>query len=202
MRNFPQVAKNSPTLRVLIVEDERLIRWSIAETLEHAGHVVIEAEDGASAIRSLTNLDEPVDAVVLDYRLPDSNDLALLAHIRRLSPRSAVILMTAFGTPEITRAALDLGVYQVLNKPFEMHDLAVAACAGLRVQRAALVVRVGRLKDRRPQISVTHTQRSASSGGFPSPTTALSENPTNASGIAVASSIVRDDPENQSPSRQ
>ena len=123
LRNFSQVAKNSPTLRVLIVEDERLIRWSIAETLEHAGHVVIEAGDGASAIRSLTNLNEPVDAVVLDYRLPDSNDLALLAHIRRLSPRSAMILMTAFGTPEITTAALDLGVYQVLNKPFDMHHL-------------------------------------------------------------------------------
>ena len=123
MLNFPQVAKNSPTLRVLIVEDERLIRWSIAETLEHAGHVVIEAGDGASAIRTLTNLTEPVDAVVLDYRLPDSNDLALLAHIRQLSPRSALILMTAFGTPEITRAALDLGVYQVLSKPFDMHDL-------------------------------------------------------------------------------
>ena len=131
-RDFPQVAKNSPTLRVLIVEDERLIRWSIVETLEHAGHVVIEAEDGATAVRSLTNLDEPVDVVVLDYRLPDSNDLALLAHIRRLSPRSAVILMTAFSTPEITRAALDLGVYRVLNKPFDMHalqSLLLQACA-------------------------------------------------------------------------
>ena len=123
MRNFPQPAKLSPSLRVLIVEDERLIRWSIAETLQHAGDSVIEAEDGAAAVRALTNPDAPVDAVVLDYRLPDSNDLALLAHIRRLSPRSAVILMTAFGTPEITKAALDLGVYQVLNKPFDMHDL-------------------------------------------------------------------------------
>ena len=123
MRIFTPVAENSPTLRVLVVEDERLIRWSITETLGHAGHVVIEAEDGAAAVRSLTNLDEPVDAVVLDYRLPDSNDLGLLAHIRRLSPRSVVILMTAFGTPEITRDALDLGVYEVLNKPFEMHDL-------------------------------------------------------------------------------
>ena len=123
MRNFPQPAKLSPSLRVLIVEDERLIRWSIAETLQHAGDSVIEAEDGAAAVRALTNPDAPVDAVVLDYRLPDSNDLALLAHIRRLSPRSAVILMTAFGAPEITKAALDLGVYQVLNKPFDMHDL-------------------------------------------------------------------------------
>jgi DNA-binding NtrC family response regulator len=117
------MAEKSHTLRVLIVEDERLIRWSIAETLEHAGHAVIEAEDGAAAVRSLTNLDEPVDAVVLDYRLPDSNDLALLAHIRRLPPRSAVILMTAFGTPEITKEAIEIGVCQVMNKPFEMHDL-------------------------------------------------------------------------------
>ena len=68
-----------PTLRVLVVEDELLIRWSIAETLAHSGHVVIEAEDGATAVRTLRDSVEPVDAIVLDYRLPDSNDLALLA---------------------------------------------------------------------------------------------------------------------------
>ncbi|HEY3044982.1 MAG TPA: response regulator [Vicinamibacterales bacterium] len=126
------MADTPRSLRVLVVEDERLIRWSIAETLGHAGHVVMEADDGASAIRALTNPAAPVDAVVLDYRLPDSNDLALLADIRRLSPRSAVILMTAHGTPEVTRGALDLGVYQVINKPFEMHDLQsllLKACA-------------------------------------------------------------------------
>lgn len=99
------------------------MRWSIAETLALAGHSVIEADGEAAAVRALTNFAEPVDAVVLGYRLPDSNDLALLAQIRRLSPRSAVILMTAYGTPEVTRSALELGVYQVMNKPFEMHDL-------------------------------------------------------------------------------
>jgi DNA-binding NtrC family response regulator len=110
-------------LRVLVVEDELLIRWSIAETLAHAGHTVIEAEDGAAAVLALKNHAETPDAIVLDYRLPDSNDLMLLATIRRLSPESAVVLMTAFGTPEVVTGALDLGVYQVLHKPFEMHDL-------------------------------------------------------------------------------
>ena len=131
MRDFPQVPKKSLTFRVLVVEDERLIRWSIAETLASAGHTVIEAEDGATAIRALAAAAEPIDAVILDYRLPDSNDLALLSNIRRLSRGSAVILMTAFGTPEVTKGALELGVYQVLNKPFEMHDLEsvlLAAC--------------------------------------------------------------------------
>ena len=115
--------ENLRALRVLVVDDELLIRWSIAETLAHAGHTVIEAADGTSAIVALRNDAERVDAVVLDYRLPDSNDLTLLSTVRRLSPESAVILMTAFGTPEVVKGALDLGVYHVLHKPFEMYDL-------------------------------------------------------------------------------
>ena len=110
-------------MRVLVVEDELLIRWSIVETLAQAGCIVSEAVDGATAIQALSASDQAVDAVVLDYRLPDSNDLALLARIRQLSPRSAVVMMTAFGTPEVVQRARDLGVYRVIDKPFEMHDL-------------------------------------------------------------------------------
>ena len=112
-----------PQLRVLIVEDELLIRWSIAETLTHAGHAVLEAENGATALRLLSDDNAPVDAVMLDFRLPDSNDLTLLARIRQLTPRSSVVLMTAYGTPEVIQGALDLGVDRVISKPFEMHDL-------------------------------------------------------------------------------
>lgn len=115
--------ENSRRLRVLVVEDELLIRWSIAETLAHAGHTVTEVEDGASAILALTDCAEAIDAVVLDYRLPDSNDLTLLATLRRLSPGATVVLMTAFGAPEVEKGALDLGARHVLHKPFEMHDL-------------------------------------------------------------------------------
>jgi two-component system OmpR family response regulator len=123
MRKFSHMAKKFPALRVLVVEDELLIRWSIAETLAQTGHTVIEAEDGVSAVQALMAPAAPFDAVLLDYRLPDSDDLSLLANIRQLSPHSAVILMTAYGTPEIITSALDLGVCQVLNKPFEMHEL-------------------------------------------------------------------------------
>jgi len=117
------MADISPRLRVLVVEDELLIRWSIAETLGHAGHTVLEAANGAAAVRALTSSSDPVDVVMLDYRLPDSNDLTLLAAIRRLSPRSGIVLMTAHGTPEVTKSALDLGAYHVMDKPFELHDL-------------------------------------------------------------------------------
>ena len=117
------MTRNVPRLRVLVVEDELLIRWAIAETLSDAGHVVIEAADAAGAVRALANSVEAIDVVALDYRLPDSRDLALLAAIRRLSPRSVVILMTAFGSPTLAQGALDLGASQVIYKPFDLHDL-------------------------------------------------------------------------------
>ena len=107
-------------MRILVVEDELLIRWSIAEMLTDAGHEVVQAEDAAGAVRELSSGTEP-DVVLLDLRLPDSNDLSLLSNVRRLSPRSAVVLMTAFGAPEVTAEALHLGAAEVMNKPFDIH---------------------------------------------------------------------------------
>jgi DNA-binding NtrC family response regulator len=108
--------KNS-RLRVLVVDDEPLIRWSLVETLEQAGHGVAEAVDAASAIRSVAT-GEPFDVVVLDYRLPDSNDLKLLGIIRTVAPAAAVIMMTAFGAADITDGALALVRTCVMPKPF------------------------------------------------------------------------------------
>ena len=109
------------SLRVLIVEDEMLIRWSIAETLTKAGCYVTEVGDAAGALRAAAT--EDFDAVVLDYRLPDSNDLKLLEALRDRLPRSRVVMMSAFGTPEIVRQAEALGVHRFLDKPFEMEAL-------------------------------------------------------------------------------
>ena len=110
-------------LRILVVEDEALIRWSIAETLGQEGHTVLEADDAASAVEAMGGADEDIDVVLLDHRLPDSNDLHLLASVRRLQPRSAVVMMTAYGTPEVTAGALALGAYRVVDKPFDMRAL-------------------------------------------------------------------------------
>jgi DNA-binding NtrC family response regulator len=107
-------------LRVLVVDDELLIRWSVAETLVAAGHRVFEACDASSTRQLLASLDAPLDAVLLDYRLPDSDDLSLLADIRRLSPRTAVVMMTAYGSAETTAEARRLGAHAVLQKPFDV----------------------------------------------------------------------------------
>lgn len=109
---------------VLVVDDELLIRWSLREVLADHGYSVTEAADGKAAIHSLTHGDGPPDVVLLDYRLPDSCDLVLLATIKKLAPQAHVILMTAYGTPEVTKGALDLGAYRVVSKPFELQDMA------------------------------------------------------------------------------
>jgi two-component system response regulator AtoC len=119
----PVRAENSPTLRVLVVDDEFLIRWSIAETLESAGHGVLQAETRRDALRILTDPTTPIDAVVLDYRLPDSNDLSLLALICELAPERPVILMSAYGSTDMTQGARALGAYELLNKPFDLQHL-------------------------------------------------------------------------------
>ena len=121
---IPQAAKKSAPLRILVVDDESLIRWSLAETLSDRGHLVSEAGDGETALRTLTDGDGPFDVVLLDYHLPDSHDLALLSQIRQLAPDAAVIMMTAFATPEMSDAALRIGAYRVVPKPFEVHDMA------------------------------------------------------------------------------
>jgi two-component system response regulator AtoC len=116
--------KKSAGLRVLVVDNEVLIRWAIAESLRESGHEVVEATDGAAAIHALTEAALSIDVVLLDYQLADSDGLAVLAIIRRQLPLIPVVMMTADGSPEITREALQLGACQVVIKPFDMNDLA------------------------------------------------------------------------------
>lgn len=123
MREFSQNEKKSPSVRVLVVDDEPLIRWSVVETLIERGFEVVEAPDGRTAVSAIDGT-QAFDVVLLDFRLPDSNDLTLLSTIRRQSPASKIILMTAYGTPEVLRGALDLGAYRVVSKPFEMSEMA------------------------------------------------------------------------------
>lgn len=122
MVNFPQRGEIFPMLRILVVDDEPLIRWSIAETLADRGHHITEAGNAREALQRLSQELRP-DVILLDYRLPDSDDLQLLAAVRRELPATPVIMMTAFGTPDMVAGATKLGAFCVLTKPVEMREL-------------------------------------------------------------------------------
>jgi DNA-binding NtrC family response regulator len=120
---FPPPAKKSAARRVLVVDDEPLIRWSIAETLSANGYQIQEAADAETAVRAFFYSSSMPDVVLLDLRLPDCADLRLLELMRRRAPDAPVILMTAFGTPEVRQEAERLGAFCVLDKPFEVEEL-------------------------------------------------------------------------------
>ena len=133
-REFSQAHGKSRAGAVLVVDDEPLIRWSLVQTLGDRGLAVTEAGDGQSAMREVASAPEPFAVIVLDYRLPDSQDFTLLAWLRRESPSSSIILITAHGgAPEVSRGALDLGAIRVVTKPFELDDI-----ADLVIQASAL----------------------------------------------------------------
>lgn len=106
------------------------MRWSIAESLRDQHHSVIEAADGGEALRALSA--GGVDAIVLDYRLPDSDDFSLLARIRLMAPVTPVVMITAHSSSELTDHARGLGANAVIEKPFEMRTLTAALASARR----------------------------------------------------------------------
>lgn len=114
--------KSAPT--VLVVDDEALIRWSLTEALGERGYIVSEAANARTAVAAIEQAAEPFDVVLLDYRLPDSADLRLLAKVRELAPSSQVIMITAHNSPELAQGAAALGAFRVISKPFEVESLA------------------------------------------------------------------------------
>ena len=119
---FPVAMEKFAPLSILIVDDEPLIRWSMAETLSSDGYLVSEAGSADEALRELVSAPVP-DIILLDFRLPDSNDLKLLETIRRLAPGTAVVMMTAYGAPDVVAGAIQPGAYRVVNKPVDLGDL-------------------------------------------------------------------------------
>jgi DNA-binding NtrC family response regulator len=115
---------------VLIVDDEALIRWSVAESLEAAGHRVLEAGSAREALDWVEDSAAAINTVVLDLKLPDSSDLGLLRRVHELRPSCRIILMTAHGTPEVLEEALQSGASDVLNKPFDMSRIVAAVTDG------------------------------------------------------------------------
>ena len=110
--------------KVLVVDDEPLVCWSVAETLAESGYEVIEAYDAASAVHAVSPPARPPDVVLLDLFLPDSTDLALLSTLRRLVPATAIVVITAHGNPELREEAHRIGAQALLDKPVEISALA------------------------------------------------------------------------------
>jgi DNA-binding NtrC family response regulator len=122
---------------VLVVDDEALVRWSVAETLGDCGYRVTAAADAVAALRAMAGPDRPPDVVLLDLWLPDRNDLEVLSAMQRLSPATKIILITAYGTEALFEDARQRGAFASLDKPVEMSALAPLVARALESKPAA-----------------------------------------------------------------
>jgi DNA-binding NtrC family response regulator len=122
-RDSSRPVKDFARTRVLVVDDEPLVCWSVAETLAESGYQVVVADDAASAIRAFSPPAGRPDVVLLDLCLPDSTDLRLLSTVRRLSPATPVVVITAHGSPALRGEARRLGAVALVDKPVDMSDL-------------------------------------------------------------------------------
>ena len=108
--------------RVLVIDDEEMIRWSIQQTLSAAGHEVAACGTAAEGM-AVCQRQRP-DVVLLDLRLPDASGATILKAIKAESGReSKVIVMTAFEEDCTAQRAKDLGAFEYLKKPFDFDQL-------------------------------------------------------------------------------
>lgn len=109
------------SVRVLIVEDESLIRWSLRQKFQERGFRVTEADTGRRGLEAVEN--GVFDLVLLDYKLPDVTGLEILRSLRQADADAVVIMMTAYSTIESAVEAIKLGAYDYISKPFQMDQL-------------------------------------------------------------------------------
>ena len=135
---YSKLVKIHGQATILVVDDEALIRWSLAERLKAEGYEVLEAETGAAALEQLP---EGVDLVLLDYRLPDTDGVTVLRKIKEFDQDILVILLTAYASVETAVEAMKLGAYHFANKPFNLDEVAATVARALETTRLRREVR-------------------------------------------------------------
>lgn len=108
-------------MKLLIIEDEKITRITLANTLRGEGFEVYTAEDGEEGLDIFRK--ELPDIVITDLRLPKTGGLEILEEVIRTKPDCKVVLITAYATVETAVKALKMGAYDYLTKPFSPEEL-------------------------------------------------------------------------------
>lgn len=118
--------------KILVVDDERLIRWTLTESLRGWGYTPLEADTVAAALAAF-DAERPV-LVLLDINLPDGTGIEVLRDIKERQPETIVIMITANVLVDDTIAALRAGAYDFIGKPINLEELHVTINNGIEAR--------------------------------------------------------------------
>jgi two-component system response regulator AtoC len=107
--------------KILIIDDEKLLRWSLNQNLSREGYTIIEAETGSDGIKKYH--DEDPDITLLDIHLPDISGINVLEQIRSKNQLATIVMITAYGDIQTAVKTIKLGAYDFVEKPFNMEKL-------------------------------------------------------------------------------
>ena len=122
------------THQILVVDDENTLRYFLRLNLQEQGYQVTEAADGASALSLIDQ--RSFDVALVDLRLTDMDGLDIVRHLRQVSPKTSVIILTAYATLDSSIEALRQGAHDYLIKPFDTTELLASVADGVASQFA------------------------------------------------------------------
>jgi len=122
------------THQILVIDDEDTLRYFLRLHLQEQGYQVAEAADGQTALRLINK--NKFDLALVDLRLADMDGLDIVRHLRKVSPPTSVIILTAHATLDSAIEALRQGAHDYLTKPFETAELLTSVADGIARQAA------------------------------------------------------------------
>ena len=110
-------------IKILVVDDDEIVREVITSLLSGEGYTVRAAKDGLDAIRILKM--EDIDLVITDLRMPGADGIEVLKEAIKMDPDRAVVILTAYGTLDTALKAIREGAYDYMTKPFKMEEMLI-----------------------------------------------------------------------------
>ena len=112
-----------PDATILVIDDEKLVRWSMEQNLTKEGYAVLTADKGLMGLEMFK--EEAPDLILLDIHLPDVSGITVLEGIKEINSQALVVMITAFGDIQTAVKTIKLGAYDFVEKPFNMDKLKI-----------------------------------------------------------------------------
>jgi len=115
--------RRAPPLRVLVIDDELMLRHATRRALAHIGHDVLLAENGARAVEIFAVSSSQIDVILLDLSMPQMSGRECFERLRRVDPQVPVVICTGDGDRAASEAVLKAGAAGILRKPYGLTEL-------------------------------------------------------------------------------